>query len=105
MASTLAIGERHIRPVPPNTSPEMEHFEIGDTAFLAGDKIETILCGTEDGLAKGPDDSEDAIFGSAHAGLAQFVFLDGHVETITNDIDDDALIALSSIAGGEVVNR
>ena len=29
----------------------MEHFEIGDTAFLAGDALQTIICGTEDGLA------------------------------------------------------
>jgi prepilin-type N-terminal cleavage/methylation domain-containing protein/prepilin-type processing-associated H-X9-DG protein len=103
LSSTLAIGERHIRPVPNGTTPEMEHFEIGDTAFLAGDKIETILCGTEDGLAKGPHDTEEAIFGSAHSGVVQFLLLDGHVSTMAIDIDDDALIALSSIAGGEIV--
>ena len=105
LSSTLAIGERHIRPVPTDTSPEMEHFEIGDTAFLTGDNVKAILCGTEDGLAQGPDDSEEAIFGSVHSGVVQFVFLDGHVSTITIDIDDDALIALSSIAGGEVVEE
>ena len=33
MSKTLAVGERHIRPVPSNTPPEKEHFEIGDTAF------------------------------------------------------------------------
>jgi prepilin-type N-terminal cleavage/methylation domain-containing protein/prepilin-type processing-associated H-X9-DG protein len=105
LSSTLAIGERHIRPVPAGTAPEMEHFEIGDTCFLAGDNINAILAGTEDGLADGPDDDEDAIFGGPHPGVVQFVFLDGHVEAISNDIEDKTLFGLSTIGGGEILQR
>jgi prepilin-type N-terminal cleavage/methylation domain-containing protein/prepilin-type processing-associated H-X9-DG protein len=105
LSSTLAVGERHIPPVPPNTTPEMEHFEIGDTAFLAVDHVDTILAGTKNGLAEGPDDDEDGVFGSAHAGVVQFVFLDGHVEAISNDIDDATLFGMSTVGGGEVVER
>ena len=33
LSMTLAVGERHIPPVPPDASPEMEAQEIGDCAF------------------------------------------------------------------------
>jgi prepilin-type N-terminal cleavage/methylation domain-containing protein/prepilin-type processing-associated H-X9-DG protein len=105
LSQTLAIGERHIRPVPPNTPEEMEHFEIGDTAFLAGDTIDTILAGSEDGLASGPQDDERHCFGSAHSGVVQFVFLDGHVGALATDISIDALVGMSTVGGGEVVQK
>jgi prepilin-type processing-associated H-X9-DG protein len=83
----------------------MEHFEIGDTCFLAGDTIDTILAGTEDGLADGPSDDEDHVFGSLHSGVVQFVFLDGHVDAVSNSIELETLKAISTIGGGEVVQR
>jgi len=43
-------------------------------------------------------------FGSDHAGGAQFVFCDGHVEFIQDSIDINAYQWLSSRAGEEVVN-
>jgi prepilin-type processing-associated H-X9-DG protein len=105
LSSTIAIGERHIRPVPTGTAPEMEHYSIGDTAFLAGDTIETILAGAHDSPAKGPDDHHDHIFGGPHSGVVQFVFLDGHVDAISNDIDEKTMLGLCTIAGGEVVQK
>jgi prepilin-type N-terminal cleavage/methylation domain-containing protein/prepilin-type processing-associated H-X9-DG protein len=105
MASTFAIGEKHIRPVPNNVDEGKDHFEIGDTAFLAGDAINTILKCTEDGLATGPDDTHEHVFGSLHSGVVQFVFLDGHVDAISNDIDVNSLKAMSTIGGGEVVQK
>jgi hypothetical protein len=33
------------------------------------------------------------------------VYLDAHVEAISNDIDDDALEGLSTIGGGEIVQQ
>ena len=65
LSNTLAIGEKHPRPVPENTPPEMEHFEIGDTAFLSGDCVQTVLAGVDVGLATGPEDKRDHMFGSA----------------------------------------
>src|SRR6185503_17659118 len=105
LSNTLAIGERHIRPVPANTAPEMEHFEIGDTAFLSGDCIQTVLAGADEGLAKGWDDRRDHIFGSDHRTIVQFIYLDGHVDSLNKDIDKQTLLALSTYAGGEVLQK
>ena len=105
LSGTLAIGERHIPPVEDGTPVEMEHFKIGDTCFLAGDTIDTILAGTDEGLAQRPDDDEEHTFGSLHSGVVQFVYLDGHVDALATDIDVSVLMALSSIGGGEVVQK
>jgi prepilin-type N-terminal cleavage/methylation domain-containing protein len=105
LSNTLAIGERHIRPVPANTPPEMEHFEAGDTAFLAGDCIQTVLAGADEGLATGFQDKRDHIFGSEHSGVVEFVYLDGHVDSLNQGIDKKTLLALSTYAGGEIVQK
>jgi len=115
LSQTLAVGERHIPPVPANVAPNMEHFETGDTCFLAGDTLQTILCGTDDGLATGADDvpidSSGAInypderFGSVHPGVVQFVYLDGHVNAISTDTDVATLKAMSTVGGGEIVRE
>jgi hypothetical protein len=105
LSNTLAIGERHLRPVPANTPPEMEHYAIGDTAFLSGDRLDTIFAGTDAGLAADADDRHDHIFGSAHSTIVQFVFLDAHVDGINKDIANKALLALSTYAGGETVQK
>src|SRR3954463_4242692 len=105
LSHTLAIGERHIRPVPANTKPEMEHFQTGDTAFLAGDCIQTVLAGADEGLAAGPNDKRDHIFGSEHASIVQFVYLDAHVDALDRGIDKKLLLALSTFAGGETVTQ
>jgi prepilin-type N-terminal cleavage/methylation domain-containing protein len=105
LSNTLAIGEKHPRPVPENTPPEMEHFEIGDTAFLSGDCVQTVLAGVDVGLATGPEDKRDHMFGSAHPAVVQFIYLDAHVEPLDRDIDRKVLLSLSTFAGGEVVAR
>ena len=38
-----------------------------------------------------------------HAGLAQFVFMDGSVHTISETIDAIVYRSLSSIRGGEII--
>jgi hypothetical protein len=115
LSNTLGVGERHIPPPPSSSDANMEHFDTGDTCFLAGDTLQTILCGTEDGLAQGPDDrprdddgSEDypdERFGGPHPGIVQFVYLDGHVDSLSVDIPVETLMDLSSIGGGEVVQQ
>jgi prepilin-type N-terminal cleavage/methylation domain-containing protein/prepilin-type processing-associated H-X9-DG protein len=116
LSSTLAVGERHIPNPPAGVDPNMEHFEVGDTAFLAGDTLQSILCGTENGLAAGPDDVPrddddgeidypDDRFGGPHSGVVQFVYLDGHVDALETDINEDTLLGLSSIGGSEVLQR
>jgi prepilin-type N-terminal cleavage/methylation domain-containing protein/prepilin-type processing-associated H-X9-DG protein len=49
------------------------------------------------------DDENDAPFGSLHAGGAQFLFADGHVQFLAQTIGLPTYQALSTYAGGEVV--
>ncbi len=101
LSKTLAIGERHLPPIPDGTPPNREHYVQADTAFLAGDRPEVIFAGTEEGLADRPNDPDLAEFGSAHPSVVQFAFLDGHVEAVQNSVDLTTLKALSTIAGEE----
>jgi prepilin-type N-terminal cleavage/methylation domain-containing protein len=115
LSKTFAVGERHIPPIPANVAGNMEHFEIGDTCFLAGDTLHTILCGSEDGLAQGlddlPRDSDGTVdypderFGSPHSGVVLFVYLDGHVSSVATEINLNTLKALSTVGGGETVQE
>ena len=124
LSKTLAVGERHIRPPEADWPPNQIHFQQGDTCFLAGDSITTIMRGTEDGLADRPDNDSDEVFGGPHPGVTLFVFLDGHVAALGNNngstaiglnphevqdirIDDQWLWlgALSTVAGGEIIQE
>ena len=105
LSNTLVLGERHIPPVPIGTAAGLEHHAQGDTAFISGDLPRTILAAAAGGIATGPSDPGLSKFGSSHAGVTQFVFLDGHVTTIPNDITADELLALSTVAGRESVNH
>jgi hypothetical protein len=105
LSNTLAVGERHLPPVPAGTAQGMEHYEQGDTAFLAGDQPRTIFCGTENGLATGPTDPGRAKFGGPHSSICQFVYLDGHVAAITDTITKADLMGLSTISGSERVTQ
>jgi prepilin-type N-terminal cleavage/methylation domain-containing protein len=105
LSKTLAVGEKHIRPIEADWDEAMVHFEQGDTAFLAGDHIFSVLRCTEEGLATGPDDDEEEKFGGPHSGVTLFVFLDGHVERISNEIQIESLEAMSTVGGSEVVQQ
>lgn len=101
LSQTFAIGERHIPPEEADEPDFMQHFEQGDTCFLAGDHQKTIFAETD--IARGPDDGSDDEFGSMHSGVTQFVYLDGHVTAISNEIDEEILEAMGTIQGGEIV--
>jgi type II secretory pathway pseudopilin PulG len=103
LSQTMAIGERHLPPVPAGTPLEMEHHAQGDTASLAGDTPHTVFRGTANGLASGPDDPDRSKFGSAHSSVVQFIFLDGHVGGLQSEIATYVLKGLSTIGGEEVV--
>jgi prepilin-type processing-associated H-X9-DG protein len=106
LSQTMAVGERHLPPVPKNTDLEMEHYAIGDTAAIPGDTPHTAFRGTANGLADGPDDPDRTKFGSSHSsGLVQFVFLDGHVSGLRPDIAIAVLKALSTISGDDLVDE
>ena len=105
LSNTLAVGEKHIPPVDPDWPEARIHFEQGDTAYLAGDRLETVLRGTGEGLADGPDDAENDVFGGPHPGVTLFVYLDGHTDAVANDIQLETFKALSTVGGGEVVGE
>jgi prepilin-type N-terminal cleavage/methylation domain-containing protein/prepilin-type processing-associated H-X9-DG protein len=113
LSKTLAIGEKHIPPPKDDWPEELVQFRQGDTAFLAGDNIFAILRCSEDGLAQSPYDDGDRgadedvdpekLFGGPHPGVTMFVFLDGHAEGVSNDIDVESLMGMSTIGGEETV--
>ncbi len=69
LSKTLAIGEKHLRPVQSDWPEELVHFNQGDTAMLGGDAIFTVFRCSEDGLATGPDDDSEKKFGGVHPGV------------------------------------
>jgi prepilin-type N-terminal cleavage/methylation domain-containing protein len=103
LSKTLAVGEKHIRPVQSDWPEEMVHFRQGDNAILGGDSIFTIFRCSEDGLATGPEDESEKKFGGVHPGVTLFVYLDGHTAGLSNDTDVDTLKALSTIGGEETI--
>ncbi len=52
-----------------------------------------------------PEQTNDACFSSDHPGGAQFVFLDGHVAFLQENIDYDLYQYLSTYAGGELIDE
>lgn len=103
LSKTLSVGERHI-PTGLESAPGLEDHDKGDNAFFAADNPLTILSGTQEGLATGRDDNRSFVFGSEHKQLVNFVFLDGHVSSIGQDIDLETLHYLSIIADGQVIS-
>src|ERR1044071_7970879 len=67
LSKTIAIGERHLPPVPDGTADEMKDYAIGDTAAIPGDTPHTTFRCTEGGLAASQDDPNHDKFGSSHA--------------------------------------
>jgi prepilin-type N-terminal cleavage/methylation domain-containing protein/prepilin-type processing-associated H-X9-DG protein len=51
-----------------------------------------------------PDYNNDAAFSSAHIGGVNFLFADGHVQFISQNIDQNTYNWLATYAGGEVLN-
>nr|WP_261360806.1 DUF1559 domain-containing protein [Aeoliella straminimaris] len=51
------------------------------------------------------ENANDTPMGSAHTGGAQFAYCDGHVDFLQDDIDMDVYQALSTRAGGEIINE
>ena len=103
-SQTIVIGEKHIPELSETIPDGILHYQQGDTAFFAGDTPQTILAGTENGLAEGPEDTLNVKFGGLHAGVTLFAFLDGHVENITNSIELIVLQRLSTIADGQIID-
>ena len=103
LSNTMCIGEKHKPQTPANANPDMLHYAQGDNAILAGDSPRTIFAGTGEGIATGPDDPSATKFGSEHNGLANFMFLDGHVQAINNDVDYQVLNLVGAIGDDQLI--
>ncbi len=106
LSQTFAVGERHLVPVDPSWSPTMIHYQQGDNSMFCADTPHCLFRDTARGLASGPNDTNNRKFGSRHAaGTVNFVFLDGHVEGLSPDIDIDILRWQSTIGDGNDPTR
>jgi prepilin-type N-terminal cleavage/methylation domain-containing protein/prepilin-type processing-associated H-X9-DG protein len=100
LSQTFAIGDKHVPPVDPSWQRDMVQYWQGDVAIFAADNPNTQFRDTGRGLASSPRDTNARKFGSLHPGVTNFVFLDGHVEPIANDIDGNILRWYSTIGDG-----
>jgi prepilin-type N-terminal cleavage/methylation domain-containing protein/prepilin-type processing-associated H-X9-DG protein len=100
LSKTFAAGEKHIPKADASVAANMLDYMQGDTAFFAADNPYVCFRDPARGLASGPDDMNRRKFGSLHPGTTPFVFLDGHVESIENDIDLTVLRWYCSIGDG-----
>ena len=115
-SNTLAIGERHNGPIvdssgnPIGVAPH-PNFEnawfaaVRDIDAPDDDHGHMVLFDTEFAPNNPPSSGAGADRGVAapHEGVAQFVFMDGSVHTISDDIDLNVYRSLSSIRGGEII--
>lgn len=99
-SKTIAVGERHIPPFPDDAPPEMRQYYQGDLAFFCGDSSTTIFAEPWHGLAQGRNDGGIVSYGSAHDGVTFFCFLDGHVDSLASDTEEDPLVRLCGIRDG-----
>jgi type II secretory pathway pseudopilin PulG len=99
MSKTFAVGERHIPPADASAGDMAQRWQ-GDTAFFPADTPDVLFRDVYRGLAAAPDDRSARKFGSRHADVVQFVFLDAHVEPITTDTDREILLRYALIGDG-----
>ena len=100
LSRTFAVGERHIPKTTESSSPNMVQHDQGDTAMFAADTPLTLFRDTLRGIADSPDDRNPRKYGSMHGGITNFVFLDGHVESIENGTDATLLRWYCTIGDG-----
>ncbi len=100
LSKTLAAGEKHVPQVSLDPDDSQPHYRLGDTAFFAADYPLTILRGSSSGFPASTHDPGIEGFGSLHAGITQFVVLDGHVRGVPHDVDLQLLRRLSTIGDG-----
>jgi prepilin-type N-terminal cleavage/methylation domain-containing protein/prepilin-type processing-associated H-X9-DG protein len=101
LSKTFAVGERHLPKVDAtNVQPEMVQYAQGDTAFFAADNPAVAFRDPDGGLASDPGDTSNRKYGSAHTGVSQFVFLDGHVEALETGVDETVLRWYCAIGDG-----
>jgi prepilin-type N-terminal cleavage/methylation domain-containing protein/prepilin-type processing-associated H-X9-DG protein len=105
LSHTFVIGEKFITELIADDDeapePGTEHAHRGDSAIFAGDSRETILRTADEGFPEGvPDDDDNERFGSEHSQQAHFAFLDGSVQSLSYDMDEEIYEWMGIIADG-----
>jgi len=110
-SKTLLIGEKHV----PTRAFGLYRDKIylskiyADNSIYNPDDVRTFgrWAGPGYGLAQSPDEESDVmaqIYGSNHAGICQFVFVDGSVHTVETGIDTTALGYLAARNDEQVIS-
>ena len=100
LSLTYAIGEKHIPTLDEAVPEGLQHLRQGDVAFFSGDSRHSVVRRSSAGFPEGAADSYPGKFGSLHAELSHFAFLDGSVRTIEHSIETETLVKLSAIGDG-----
>jgi prepilin-type N-terminal cleavage/methylation domain-containing protein len=112
LTNTAFIGEKHV-PIP-GLKDWFGYEEAQDNSIYNPDFWSTIgrkggkgrpLAEPSDGSQGGAElDTYSKTFGSWHNGICQFVFGDGSVQALKNDIDEYMLGHICNIADGQIVD-
>ncbi len=100
LSNTILIGEKEVDP---------NHYTDGSTScdnhcVLAGLDNDMYRTETLPPLQDTPGNASTVQFGSAHSGLCMFVFCDGSVHKINNDIDANTFANLGSRNDGQAID-
>ncbi len=98
LSHTFLIGEKHVPVGTFGRSPDLSVYN--------GDYLISVarFAGPGFGLARSIDEPENWNFGSYHPGICQFLFGDGHVRALANEVDTSVLGKLATRNGGEVIS-
>ena len=91
LSTTIAVGDRW-------SGKNVPVFQ-----GTCGDWPAGFEAGAELHFPSGPDDATWSMFGSADGRMAQFVFLDGHVQSINYSISNSVLKALCVVGDGMAI--
>jgi type II secretory pathway pseudopilin PulG len=101
LSKTFAIGEKFLPPEPSDLPDGLRHAAQGDTAFFAGDNRHGAVRRSSAGFPESRNETYRGHFGSEHAELAHFAFLDGSVRVLLYDTDQESFEWLSVVADGQ----
>jgi prepilin-type N-terminal cleavage/methylation domain-containing protein len=113
LSKTFAIGEKFLPPPIPDAEVGTEDQRRGDTAFFAGDNRHGAVRRSTAGFPKdrgyftSADASRDQFnrgaYGSEHAGMSHFGFVDGSVHTIQHDIEQELFNSMAAVGDGGTI--
>ncbi len=95
-SNTLLVGEKN---VPQSSFGQCPY----DSAFYNAGTLSSLRPGGKNHPLAQTRYTYDFVFGSYHPGICHFVFVDGHVQSLSNHIDLSAFEFLADRADGQVI--